>query len=197
MQGIDEATLAVLLDEAPRLHELRFHSSPLPYDVLVWASQRCGELRTVHMIGSIAKPVQYASSLAPERFVPLQGPPSLPSLTTCVFRCDALPDDTRAASFALLSYLVHHAPALAYLSLPHSEWLKGHPQLLCTLARLPALRGLSLGSASWMLEGELARYWLPAGTQRSRVQRELWRKGTVTQVHATNPYAMLYHPTTR
>ena len=36
VQGIDEATLAVLLDEAPRLHELRFYSGPLPYDMLAW-----------------------------------------------------------------------------------------------------------------------------------------------------------------
>ena len=45
-RGMDEATLAVLLDETSHPQELTLHSgSPLAYDVLVWVGERCHELR--------------------------------------------------------------------------------------------------------------------------------------------------------
>ena len=54
---------------------------------------------------------------------PRPAPARLPSLTTCTIRTKALPDDSRAASLALLfSYLAHNAPSLSYLGLPHSDW---------------------------------------------------------------------------
>ena len=113
----------MLLDEAPGLQELIFGSSPLPWDVLVWVGERCTALRTLLMGDRQADyRVQFARSLTPERFLPLQRPPLLPSLTSCALHCDALPEDSRAASFALpASYLAHNAPAPVYLSLPHSS----------------------------------------------------------------------------
>ena len=50
--GIDEATLATLLDASPHLLELTLSGSPFPYDILPWIGDRCHELRSILMADS-------------------------------------------------------------------------------------------------------------------------------------------------
>ena len=91
MKGLDQPTLAVLLDEAPQLEELVFWSSPLPYDVLVWVAERCHRLRSLLMVGNqMDKPfIGYPAAMSVERFIRhqlRQRPALLLLLNTAFFR---------------------------------------------------------------------------------------------------------------
>ena len=168
---LDEATLAVLLDASPHLQELTLLSVALPYDVLVWVGERCHELRTLMTYKWIPNdPVDYPRLMTLERWIPHLSSSALPKLTTLDLRILPISSDPdiRALIFGYIaSHLIHSTPSLRYLHLPHHEWLKEHPKLLCMLGQLTELRGLWLGEYARMQEGSLSQYWAqqPMGSQ--------------------------------
>ena len=132
-KGVDEATLAVLLDQAPYLEELVFNSYTglqLPYDVLAWAGERCHRLKTLMLTADVDESVSCPAVMTEERFRRHQlhlRPAQLPLLVTLRFSDLPVPSDPlgRSLLFALIAdYIVHNAPALRFLSLPGFDWLQ-------------------------------------------------------------------------
>ena len=196
VRGVDEVTLAVLLDESHSLQELTLLGSPMPYDVVVWVGKRCHELRTLRMTDSQAsQSVDYPTPHLTEAIwaaaASPTSPPAMPLLSTLELYTPVPSEDTskatRVSSFTCIArYLVHSTPALRYLRLPHHDWLSGGEgvgegvegdgggrQLLAMLGGLRQLRGLWLGwEGGWMQEGELSRCWKEgAGGYWSEVRR--------------------------
>ena len=181
---LDEAKLAVLLDAAPHLLELTLHSSPLPYDVLLWVGQRCHELRTLVMTRGDSNIVHYPRAMPSERWNLLSPSPALPLLTTLMFNTNPCASNIRVRSFTrVASYLVHSTPSLRYLRAPYLKWLETNCALVSALGGLTKLEGLWLGEAEWMRQGPLRSYWLErswrmdGGWGESTVMRQA-RRGT-------------------
>ena len=177
VKGLDEATLAVLLDAAPHLQELTCEWGPLPYDVVLWVGSRCHELRTLMVTGSkLSVPIVYPRAFTSPRWAVFPPAPALPQLTTLVLWLDALPRDIRVLSFShLATYLLHSALSLRYLHLSHHDWLQQRLDLLCVLGGLTQLRGMSVeedmrsANKSWMRQGPWKRYWVQAGQAEGEV----------------------------
>ena len=172
-EGIDETTLAVLLDACPHLQELTIQGCLLSYDVLLWIGGRCHALKTLILVVNAPAGQRYPSLFTPElwqRLSPGEGErltaPALPLLSTLTWHGLALPHIRPLVFTAIASYLVRSAPSLRYLRLAYHEWLEEDRALLCTLGQLAELRGLWLGETGWMQQGALARYWMSA--ERSR-----------------------------
>ena len=171
LEALDEATLAVLLDACPQVQELIFNTHSLPYDVLLWVGARCHELRTIVMRWEAGSIINYPCPLTSERWNAIPPTPTLPQLTTLILRCPELPSitDIRVSSFKLIvSHLIHCAPSLRNLDLPHLDWLEQHRPLLSVLGQLTQLRRLSLWKAEWMQQGALERYWMKDERQQTR-----------------------------
>ena len=161
---IDENTLAVLLDQSPHLQELTLHSgSPLPFNLLVWAGDRCHELTTFEMTADVdPHMIQFRCPFDFERWQSLPPSPALPLLTTLIMRSPALHKDPGARAWAFLNlaaYLVHSTPSLRYLHIPQQQWLQEDPQLLSRLVGLTQLRGLHLElPTQWMQDTTFERH---------------------------------------
>ena len=174
VKGVDEATLAVLLDASPHLQELRFNTACIvPYDILPWIGDRCHQLRTLvvtHMRNDLL--ASSYSPPAPERWSsPSSAVPALPLLSVLIFSAEPISRTQRSLSFSRLTrYLVHSTPSLRTLFITNHDWLEGERILLSALGQLTQLRALSLGYEDWMQRGQLASYWLDS-TMR-------WKKGS-------------------
>ena len=180
----NEAMLAVFLDAAPHLQELTFRACPMPWNIVPQLGS-CHELRTLVLRTWWNKrtPKVDFSSLTLERWQRLPPSPALPWLTTLSF--DIGPplggDFALRERFltAVVSYLVHSAPALRYLSLPDMSCEDEYRGPLSLLRNLTELRGFSVpydvADKSWMHSGLLARYWMEAvedvEKKGSRLQR--------------------------
>ena len=91
VEGIDEATMVVLLDAAPGLEKLLLlNTCPLPYDALVWIGQRCPNLRAITAeegkdgIKETAQHIPTLCRITPHRWAP-PSLPAVPLLATLIF----------------------------------------------------------------------------------------------------------------
>ena len=103
LQRIDEAMLAVLLDEAPLLQELIFDGSPVTYDVLLWAGKRCPQQRCWELVGWTSRCVYPACGITTGRWNPFTTAPLLPRLRLLVLSAPPTPLPQSRPS--------HHSPA--------------------------------------------------------------------------------------
>ena len=164
--GIDEATLAVLLDAAPHLQELTLKTrGHLFFELLFWVGERCHELRTLRLQSNSADAAVKFRWLSAERWKPISPFPSLPLLTVLIVgsivsarACDL--DERRLLFERVASYLVHSTPSLQFLRLPLQRWLNGDLQPLCRLRGLTQLRGIWVGDEEWTHAGPLQRCWM-------------------------------------
>ena len=167
--GVDEATLALLLDAAPHLQELTLGSGPLfSFDVLPWVGERCHQLRTLRLTEtrpSTGGP-QHPYSMTPHRWLTSpHTPPALPLLTSLLFYRAPVdlydgPHVSAADLSRLFSYLAHSAPSLRCLHLGYDLHNPDeHRHLLSLLAPLTYLRALSMGMLYGAMQGEWKRYW--------------------------------------
>ena len=191
--GVDEVTLAVILDSAPHLQELTVSSWPLSWDVLPWLI-RCPELRTLMMTEWEGKKTEsegkwewegkpcLASFALPDidRWRRPPSSPALPRLTTLILQpaldkiCPQTGDFDLRVEFleAVVAYLAQAVPALRYLHLPVDEWLDEYRAPLVQLGGLTSLKGFSMGQR-WMYQGHTTEYWRWPGQYDGRVQRRL------------------------
>ena len=198
VQGIDEPTLAVLLDEAPGLQDLHIRSgSPLPYDVLLWIADRSHELRTLvveveekrfWLMDHSRRSSSVASTMTDTRWDALPPRPALPQLTTAILHSIRTDPKRRSACFSrLVAFLVHSTPALHYCSLLDHWWAgrRSMQPALLGMAQLPKLAVLSLGRGRtvrrWMSRRPEMFWWSrpPKGTvewyaRQGRQRDDMW-----------------------
>ena len=166
--GVDEATLALLLDVAPHLQELTLGSGPhFPFDVLVWVGERSHELRTLRLTHTRqGEGGQQANSMTPHRWLTSpQLPPALPQLTSLLFYKTPVDDSGSLRVSAddlsrLFSYLAHSTPSLRCLHLGYDFQVPDtHRHLVSLLAPLTHLRACSDMMIYGLQQGEWKRYW--------------------------------------
>ena len=166
VSGMEEATLAVLLDACPQLQELTLRTVPLSHDVLLWVGDRCHELRTLTMTRMPPDHIDRPCPMDAHRWDLLPPSPALPKLSTLRLYNSSSPfteDNTRALRFTrIASYLVHSAPSLRFVYFSDLSCLEGRRQLLAMLGGLTELQGLWLAGAEWMWmkQEPFKRYWM-------------------------------------
>ena len=176
VNAIDKAALTVLLDEAPRLHELIFCSTWLTYDVLTLAAERCSQLRSFLMLeqrGWKAHPVRLSPTRA-RRGTRKRSTVNRQAVrcTVRVLVCIVVRYTPHAARMENASVLAMHSIGLVCISVDMSCTQGSDRQLLAPLRLQTELRCLhARDGMSTRHEAIARRYWVHTPTKGSNMHR--------------------------